>query len=233
MDFERAQTGAEPKPTVHGLAGVLSHDISICMHVMRLSKQRSAEVVGVLARAFHDQPFGIFYEPDPQERMRLLQEQFTRLVNYCCAYGEPYTTTGTIEGAALWMPPGATQITPEHQHEFGFDELPGIFGQRAYSRYRPMRDSTSSIHRHEMKEPHWYLPILGVEPSRQGCGVGSALLRPILERAAADGLPCYLDTLQPRNVAFYRKHGFEVLVEGVEPVSGLRYWCFRRGPRTV
>jgi len=203
------------------------------MQVIRLSQQQIVEAVGALARAFHNQPFGIFYAPDPEERMRLLHEQFTRLVRYCCAYGEPYTTLGTVEGAALWMPPSAARITPEHEHEFGFDELPAIFGQEAFSRYQPMRNCLSAIHEREMKEPHWYLPILGVEPSRQGYGIGSALLQQILDRATAERLPCYLDTLQPRNVAFYDKHGFKVLVEGVEPVSGLRYWCFRRAPLPV
>jgi GNAT superfamily N-acetyltransferase len=203
------------------------------MQVIRLSQQRIADAVGALARAFHNQPFGIFYAPDPQERIRLLREQFTRLVKYCCAYGEPYTILGTVEGVALWMPPSAARVSPEHEREFGFDELPAMFGQEAFSRYQPVRNCLSAIHEREMKEPHWYLPILGVEPSRQGVGIGSALLQPIIGRAAAERLPCYLDTLQPRNVAFYHKHGFKVLVEGVEWVSRLPYWCFRRTPAPI
>jgi hypothetical protein len=71
------------------------------MQDVRLSEQQIVEAVGVLARAFHNQPFGIFYAPDPQERMRLLHEHFTCRVKYCCARGEPYTTEGRIEGVAL------------------------------------------------------------------------------------------------------------------------------------
>ena len=121
----------------------------------------------------------------------------------------------------------------EQEREFGLDQLPEIFGKEAFARSHPLRDLLSELHARDMKEPHWYLPTLGVEPARQGTGVGSALLQPVLARADEEKLPCYLDTVQPRNVAFYQRHGFGVLTEGVEPVSALRYWTFRRNPRTA
>jgi ribosomal protein S18 acetylase RimI-like enzyme len=31
-------------------------------------------------------------------------------------------------------------------------------------------------------EPHWYLPMIGVDPGKQGNGYGSALLKHALER---------------------------------------------------
>jgi hypothetical protein len=52
----------------------------------------------------------------------------------------------------------------------------------------------------------------------------------MMERADAAGLPCYLETAQPDNVAFYEYLGFARLVEAVEPRSGLRLWTFRRDP---
>ena len=58
-----------------------------------------------------------------------------------------------------------------------------------------------------------YLAILGVEPARQGTGIGAALMRHRLERCDRDGLLAYLESSNPRNVPFYRRHGFEVLDE--------------------
>jgi hypothetical protein len=52
-------------------------------------------------------------------------------------------------------------------------------------------------------------------------------------RADAEGLPCYLETEKLRNVPFYRRNGFETVVAGVEPVSGLTYWTFQRLPRKL
>ena len=61
-------------------------------------------------------------------------------------------------------------------------------------------------------------------------GLGLALLQPVIDRADSAGLPCYLETAQPDNVAFYEHLGFTRLVEAVEPRSGLRLWTFRRDP---
>ena len=67
-------------------------------------------------------------------------------------------------------------------------------------------------------------------PSHRGRGLGRALLQPVLDRADADGVPCYLETAQPTNVTFYERLGFRVLVHVVEPSSGLPLWTFRRDP---
>jgi GNAT superfamily N-acetyltransferase len=201
------------------------------VRVTRLHEGQIDGAAQMLARAFHDQPYGVFYEPDPERRMRLLCEEFARLVRLCFALGEPYVTADELAGVALWMPPPAARITAEQEREFGLDQLPAIFGEAAFTRFRPLRDLLSELHERDMREAHWYLPILGVDPARQGSGLGGALLGPGLARADAQRLPCYLDTAQPRNVPFYQRYGFQVLVEGVEPVSMLPYWTFRREPR--
>jgi len=79
-------------------------------------------------------------------------------------------------------------------------------------------------------EPHRYLHLLAVDPTRQGSGVGSALLRTVHDLADAEGLPTLLVTFQPRNVPLYRRHGYEVVAESTDPIAGLAYWSMRRQP---
>ena len=85
------------------------------------------------------------------------------------------------------------------------------------------------LHKRDVPPEHWYLFVLGVEPDRQGQGVGGKMIAPILERADKDQLPCYLETMKERNVTFYQKHGFEVIVDDVFP-DGPRYWTMKRTP---
>ncbi|HEY7223026.1 MAG TPA: GNAT family N-acetyltransferase [Micromonosporaceae bacterium] len=59
--------------------------------------------------------------------------------------------------------------------------------------------------------PHWYLPWLGVDPARQGRGLGADLLAQCLRIVDADRVPAYLETPNPRTVPFYQRHGFEVV----------------------
>jgi ribosomal protein S18 acetylase RimI-like enzyme len=67
--------------------------------------------------------------------------------------------------------------------------------------------------------PHWYVLVLGVHPKCQGKGLGGKLLTPILEKADAERVAVYLESANPRNLDFYRKHGFEVTSELV-PIPG-------------
>jgi ribosomal protein S18 acetylase RimI-like enzyme len=78
---------------------------------------------------------------------------------------------------------------------------------------------------------HWYLTVLGVEPERQNQGIGGALMQPLLARADAEGLPCYLETLSERNLLFYRRNGFEVTFSGEVPDGGPMAWAMVRQPR--
>jgi len=58
--------------------------------------------------------------------------------------------------------------------------------------------------------PHQYLEFLGVEPDRQGEGIGSELL---IQGPAEAGVAAvrYLETFNERNVSFYNRHGYDVV----------------------
>ena len=73
---------------------------------------------------------------------------------------------------------------------------------------------------------HWYLGLLGTEPELKGHGHGAAVLKPVMQRAAEQGVPCYLETMAERNVSFYSRQGFDLIESGVDPSSSLPYWLF-------
>jgi ribosomal protein S18 acetylase RimI-like enzyme len=78
-----------------------------------------------------------------------------------------------------------------------------------------------AVHPHE---PHWYLWMLGVDPERQGEGLGSRLLAEILERCEAERVAAYLEASTERNRALYLRHGFEDAGELRLPGDGPRMW---------
>ncbi|HYD09329.1 MAG TPA: GNAT family N-acetyltransferase, partial [Acidimicrobiales bacterium] len=67
-----------------------------------------------------------------------------------------------------------------------------------------------STHPHE---PVWYLNLLGVRAYAQGRGVGSSLLRAVLDRADEAGEPAYLEATSEANRRLYERHGFECTAE--------------------
>lgn len=67
------------------------------------------------------------------------------------------------------------------------------------------------MERYHPDEPHWYLPLIGIDPSRQGRGYGTALLKHGLAICDREGALAYLDSTNPRNNPLYERHGFELL----------------------
>jgi ribosomal protein S18 acetylase RimI-like enzyme len=61
------------------------------------------------------------------------------------------------------------------------------------------------------REVHWHLPLIGVDPSHQGQGIGSALLRHVLSACDKQKVLAYLEATSSRNILLYERHGFEAL----------------------
>ena len=196
----------------------------------RVAQTQIEVAAGVLARAFHNDPPMAYAIPDAVERARLLPQLMKTFVTYATMFGDPLTTAKPLQAVALWLPL-AEFDTPERDREAGLDTIPDILGRENFARLVHIANIAERFHKQSAPEPHLYLQFLGVEPARQGQGLGSSLIRPMLERADAKGLRCYLETFQPRNVPLYKKHGFKIAIEEVEPNSGLRGWAFVREPR--
>jgi GNAT superfamily N-acetyltransferase len=81
-----------------------------------------------------------------------------------------------------------------------------------------------------LTEPHWYLPLIGVDVTKQGRGYGSALLRHALERCDRDGLPAYLEAKSALNKPLYERQGFEELGV-IQAGSSPPMWPMQRRPR--
>jgi ribosomal protein S18 acetylase RimI-like enzyme len=83
-------------------------------------------------------------------------------------------------------------------------------------------------------EPHWYLGALGVEPDRQGNGVGTALLEEILAICDRECEGAYLEASRPESARLYERLGFEhqeVLEPSSIGVGGPRLYLMYRPRR--
>ncbi|NKB70510.1 MAG: GNAT family N-acetyltransferase [Candidatus Latescibacteria bacterium] len=193
-----------------------------------LTQAQLPQVARILARAFHEDPIAQYMIPDEEERVQRMPGVFATFATYALLAGQVWTTAAAAKGVALCFPPAHTEMVPDHMAAAGFEELPAKIGEGATGRMFQVLDHIEQFHKRDMPEPHWYLMLLGVEPDQQGRGIGTSLVRKVLERADQDGVPCYLETANPQNVSFYGHLGFEVVVEDVEPESGVRFSTFKR-----
>jgi GNAT superfamily N-acetyltransferase len=173
--------------------------------VKRATEEDVPAMCRALALAFYDDPVAAWFMPDDQRRLRTLERGFEFVIRKMyLPHGECYTTDGLV-GGALWNPPGTWRVGPLRQLLL----LPGMI--RVYRRGTPraLRGFDLIAREHPHERDHWYLPFMGVDPNWQGRGLGTALLRPVLDRCDEDGTPAYLESSTARNRACYLRQGFE------------------------
>jgi len=205
--------------------------MTTAIKLTQLGPNSIGEAGQVLGRAFHDDPYWSWVLPVEYKRAQVLPWFMEVWVRYCCKYGEVYTTADKVEGVAVWLPPGRSSSSPVRLMLTGMVFTPLKFGLAAFGRLMSSTNYVERLHKRDVPLHHWYLPTLGVDPPCQGQGVGSVLLQPILARSDAEGLPCYLETEKQRNVLFYNRHGFDVVVEVDLPKGGPHIWTMKREPK--
>ncbi len=157
-----------------------------------------------LALAFADDPAWAHLLSDPSTRAERLLAFFTAEIENLTPQYRQVWVTEDGSGAAVWAPPGRWRVPLARTLRQALP-MAGVFGSRL-----PLAVWTLlRIERHHPSVPrHWYLHYLGVEPRRQGRGLGAALLAPVLELCDRDGTPAHLESSTERSQALYERKGF-------------------------
>jgi GNAT superfamily N-acetyltransferase len=173
--------------------------------VRRATSGELPALAHVLTRAFEDDPVAAWFFPDAARRREQLARFYGDLFLARMALGrdEIYTDDGLC-GVASWTPPGLG-------HSSAIDTMRLLPRMAAlWGRWLPRALRGLAYMESKFPEtPHWHLPFLGVLPEGQGQGIGSSLMRPILERCDRDGTPAYLEASTARNRALYLRHGLD------------------------
>jgi GNAT superfamily N-acetyltransferase len=195
------------------------------MQVTLIKASQFREASAVLRRAFYNDPLIKYVIPSASQRRVALP--------WLSYKGEIYTTTIRVDGVAIWIAPGDTTFSVRRALRSGIYLAPLKIGLLGSARVMTYVVGTRKLYTQVLTKLQscWYLLGLGVEPSLQGTGVGSALIQPVLARADATGLPCYLNTASGRNLEFYQKHGFVVVSTARVPGNGPNIWAMVRLPK--
>jgi GNAT superfamily N-acetyltransferase len=194
------------------------------MHgVRKASREDVPQLAESLARAFYEDPVFKWLFPVDVRRHGHSRRYFRDRARLLLRQDEVYTVDRAV-GAAMWARPGEWR-DPPIAALWSLAKLAPRIGRRSLH-------ALGGLHEVEARHPstpHWYLAVLGTEPARQGEGIGSALLRPVLDDCDRLELPAYLETATERNVSFYSRHGFKVVDELTLP-DGPHLWLMWRDP---
>jgi ribosomal protein S18 acetylase RimI-like enzyme len=195
--------------------------------VRPLGPRDEARAARVLARAFRDNPLNVAVIGEgPSRRFRSNHATLRQLVPIGRSHGFALGAVagGQLVGALIGTGPGGYPLPPP--------SLPSrlrtvaVQGLRVAGRWRQVFEVLHEVH---PVHPHWYVGVVGVDPSWQGRGLGGLLLSRFLASADDRGDPVYLETDRPENVGFYGRAGFRVV--GTLSLLGARVWRMERpGP---
>jgi GNAT superfamily N-acetyltransferase len=158
----------------------------------------------VLAEAFCDDPVFGWLMPARAKRRDRLRRYFAIELRHLILPRGRVWTTGDLSGVALSLPPGAWRAPPHAALLQGT-----AFGLQVVRAAR----LGAAMERRHVREPHYYVRDVGVLTAMQGNGLGSALLRPTLDRCDREGVPAYLEASSERSAALYERLGFGLIEE--------------------
>jgi GNAT superfamily N-acetyltransferase len=166
---------------------------------------------GILARAFQDDPGAVIFEPEPDLR-RLIMPRFFRmfLLAGLAEGGDIVVPAGEVAGVASWFGPVRHGPSDAAMEAAGMADVVAAFGPAAATRMAAMVGEIEDQHARRVQEPHLRLDFFGVDPDRQGAGIGTLLMAHGHAIADREGLPCYLETFTEANVRYYGRRGYAV-----------------------
>ena len=184
------------------------------------------QMAAQLCRAFADDPVMAYVFRNEGRRTKAMRTYFTsQMRGDYLPFGGCYTTDDHL-GAAVWGPPGKPLLTG-----IGRPQEPG---QGHALCHLPCQDHAGHDQPDRI-EASARAPLvsrhLGDRSRAQGRGIGSALMRPVLDHCDAEGWPAYLESSKERNIPFYARHGFAVVEEVPLPHGGPSIWTMWRAPQ--
>ncbi|MFD3540067.1 GNAT family N-acetyltransferase [Streptomyces sp. NPDC058662] len=199
----------------------------MALEIRRADQSDRDAVAGLLDEAFRDDPVSSWVFPDPEHRAAVHGRFLGVFVDVALAEGRiDYAVDGSA--AALWLriPAG------DPEAEAAEDEVPARMREAAdpdNERCELVGRLTGEVH--PTAEEHEYLLMIAVTPERQGEGLGSELMRPVLERCDREGVPAYLEASSERSRGLYERLGWEFTGDAVRLPDGPLMWPMWRKPR--
>ena len=178
--------------------------------VTQLDAADEGHAVSTIVLAFAADPGARWFSPDAARYLENMTSYARAVAATAVTHGSAYGTADR-RGVALWLPPGV------ELDEAAVGDL--LESGTSESVRAELEESSELVAEYRPSEPHWYLPVMAVDPAYQGGGLGGALLADACARLDREGAAAYLESSNQRNVPFYERHGFEAL--GVIEVGAL------------
>ncbi|MDC0028378.1 GNAT family N-acetyltransferase [Gammaproteobacteria bacterium] len=168
--------------------------------IRKLDPSQLEAASNALMMGFSNDPFQRWLMPDPT----IYYKNYKKWTINTCK--QSFLEEGVFGdennyGTAVWFPPGFDIDFADVSETF--KEIPKDRKAEAFKMFEMMGESR--VH------DAWYLEYLAVDPSKQGSGLGSLILKESLKVIDELGEAAYLESSNPQNMSLYERFGFRFL----------------------
>jgi GNAT superfamily N-acetyltransferase len=182
----------------------------------------------VIAQAFVNDPLCTYMLSLSRTRIRTLEKFF-------CAYGtiniknrSEFGVCEPLVGIVFWSEPYKPDASLNGKSRGLFIPILFTLYPIGYFRAKGIIQQTDLLHQRYARELHYYLDNIAVLPGEQGKVISSRLIRPFIDKADANKVSVYTDTVTRKNVCVYEHFGFKCMEECAVKNTGITIWSLLR-----
>lgn len=196
------------------------------MKIEKATAKDSHQMAETLAQAFDKDPVTNYTLRQDHRRKQAFRDMFRMVIKIMRKNDELYVTED-LEGVALWDPPEKWGLSFFQEIYY----LPSFLRNSGLSRLANVNKVVNATKKVHPSTPHMYLFAIGIMPDQSRKGIGSKLMRHMLDRCDRERLPAYLENTNEINMAFYMNHGFQVTSEIKAAPDAPMIWTMWRDPK--
>jgi GNAT superfamily N-acetyltransferase len=168
--------------------------------IRKLDPSQLEAASNALMMGFSSDPFQRWLMPDPT----IYYKNFKKWTINTCKQSfleEGIYGDKNNYGTAVWFPPG---------YDIDFTNISETFKDIPKDRIEEAFKMFEELGENRLNDA-WYLEYLAVDPSKQGSGLGSLILKESLKVIDELGEAAYLESSNPKNMSLYERFGFRFL----------------------
>lgn len=179
-----------------------------------------SNVINILTQSFLDNKSVNYIIRQDGKKQQRIQTLMGYSYNLCSEFGKVYVNENS-KACALVIYPDKKRISIKSI----LWDMRFIHKSIGIGNIKKVLQREAIIKKEHPHIPFSYLWFIGTEPSAQGKGIGTALMKQIISESEKLNRPIYLETSTDKNIPWYQKFGFQIYRE---LDFGYKLYCLRR-----